>query len=52
MINENDEDLTAAGLIKKIEENKASVVAVIGKTKFDEEMETLKKMEEQEKSKG
>ena len=47
-----DEELTAAELIKKMEANSGEIKATIGKKKYDEEMEVLKKIEEQEKNKG
>ena len=47
-----DEELTATELIKKMEANAGEIKASIGKKKYDEEMEVLKKIEEQEKNKG
>lgn len=47
-----DEESTAAELIKKMEANSGEIKASIGKKKYDEEMEVLKKIEEQEKNKG
>lgn len=47
-----DEEMTAAELIKKMEANKAEIKTAIGSKKYDEEMDVLKKMEEQEKNKG
>ena len=47
-----DEELTATELIKKMEANAGEIKASIGKNKYDEEMEVLKKIEEQEKNKG
>ena len=47
-----DEESTATELIKKMEANAGEIKASIGKKKYDEEMEVLKKIEEQEKNKG
>ena len=47
-----DEESTATELIKKMEANAGEIKASIGEKKYDEEMEVLKKIEEQEKNKG
>jgi len=51
-IAEKDEDMTAADMVKKMELKASDIQAIIGKKKYDEEMDVLKKMEEQDKNKG
>lgn len=45
-------DDSAQALIRVMQDNKGDIVALIGEKKYDEEMETLKKLEEQQKNKG
>ena len=46
------EESTAEELLKQMEEQKGSLVTLIGKEKYDEELDLLKKMVEQEKNQG
>jgi ABC-type multidrug transport system fused ATPase/permease subunit len=43
---------SAQGLINQMNSNKAAIVAIIGQEKFDEELELLNKIKEQEAKKG
>lgn len=45
-------DESAAGLLKEMNKNSDAIVKIIGQKKFDEEVETLKKLEEAESKKG
>lgn len=47
-----DIDESAQNLIAEMTKNENELVEMIGKEKFDEEMDLLKKIDEQEKSKG
>lgn len=46
---END---SAVNFLKQMKDNEQALIALIGKKKYDEELDLLKKMEEQEKTKG
>lgn len=48
----NTLDETASGLMKEMNKNKESIVKLIGEKKFEEEMATLKLVEESESKKG
>ena len=45
-------DESAAALTKEMVKNKDSIIMLIGESKFNEEVETLKKLEESESKKG
>ena len=45
-------DESAAALSKEMSKNKDAIVKLIGESKFNEEVETLKKLEESESKKG
>jgi len=53
---DNKESLTfddsAGALIKEMETNKDKVIALIGKEKYEEEMEVLRKVDENDQKKG
>jgi len=51
-ITENVEDMTTADMVKVWEQRQGEIKAIIGDKKYDEELDTLKKMAEQDKNKG
>ena len=46
------QDESAQGLLNEMKNNKDAIVESIGEAKFNEELETLKKIDEQEQKKG